>query len=530
MYKGCWIINETYSRGDIVYSRLGEYFICTTEHISTHLTFPVKEDIYYWLCIDYDFLVTSVNCGGEDIKGGDIDNVNDATIKGKGIGLRGKTKGKGGKDVKASITDFVPRKVMSKRIKLLINDVSSDSNSNSNSDDVGVDSYKRKLRDVEKELTNHKRRKTGNEDVKDLRDKLMLLDIDIETKSYIVDKYDITEKMSGSDHSKNIAWLKTVANLPYGKYKQLGVSKDDSQEKLAEFFNNVKRKLDKSILGLDNVKQEILEFVARKITNPSGKGHVLALCGVKGVGKTKIIKSLADALDLPFYQINFGGLNDVSILTGHSETYVGSKPGKIVEIISNAQYMNPIIYFDELDKISERKAIEINGILTHMLDEEQNDKFQDNYLSNVNINLSKVFFVIAFNDITKVDEIVSDRMTVIYVNSPSLDEKVKICQEKMIPEIVKSVHFKDNYIIRMDKEIIEYVIFNKITKEDGVRHLKKTIEKIMYKLNYDILINNLEKLKIEKDNEHNIVVITKKYIDQVLPCQDDHNTYSHMYI
>jgi ATP-dependent Lon protease len=192
--------------------------------------------------------------------------------------------------------------------------------------------------------------------------------------------------------------------------------------------------------------------------------------------------------------------------------------------------MNPIIYLDELDKISSSKSREINGILTHMLDEEQNDKFQDNYLSNVNINLSKVFFVIAFNDITKVDEIVSDRMTIIYVNSPSLEEKVKICQEKMIPEIVESIHFKNNYIIRMDKEMIEYVIFNKINKEEGVRFLKKTIEKIMYKLNYDILINNLEKLKIEKQDDNNIVMITKKYIDEILHVHENNNNYAHMYI
>jgi ATP-dependent Lon protease len=192
--------------------------------------------------------------------------------------------------------------------------------------------------------------------------------------------------------------------------------------------------------------------------------------------------------------------------------------------------MNPIIYLDELDEMSTTKSKEINGILTHMLDEEQNDKFQDNYLSNVNINLSKVFFIIAFNDITKVDEIVSDRMTIIYVNSPSLEEKVKICQEKMIPEIVESINFKNNYIIRIDKEMIEYVIYNKINKEEGVRHLKKTIEKIMYKLNYDILINNLEKLKIEKDEDKNVVIITKKYIDEILPLYENDNNYNHMYI
>ena len=529
MYKGSWVINETYKRGDVVYSRIGEYFICTTNHISNNLTYPIKEDIY-WLCIDYDFLVyPETNKGGTDFDFDFDKKDTESDSDRKGVKSDDDCKDDKQKGVNSKVIDFVPRRVRAKNKKKNLTLVINSSSDVSDTVDE-TKNYKRKIDEMEKELENHKKRKTGDDCIKELRDKLMLLDVDLETKSYIIDKYDNTERMSGSDNAKNIAWLKTVANIPYGKYKGLGVSAGDSAEKISEFFKNVKNKLDKSILGLENVKQEILEFVARKITNPSGKGHVLALCGVKGVGKTKIIKSLADALDLPFYQINFGGLNDVSILTGHSETYVGAKPGKMVEIVNNAQYMNPIIYLDELDKMSMGKSREINGILTHMLDEEQNDKFQDNYLSNVNINLSKVFFVIAFNDITKVDEIVSDRMTIIYVNSPSLEEKVKICQEKMIPEIVDSVNFKNDYIIRMDKEMIEYVIFNKINKEEGVRHLKKTIEKIMYKLNYDILINNLEKLKIEKEDDKNVVMITKKYIDQVLPFYENDNNYNHMYI
>jgi ATP-dependent Lon protease len=313
-------------------------------------------------------------------------------------------------------------------------------------------------------LENHKRRRIGDE-IMDLRDKLMLMQVDLETKSFLIDKYDNMGRSSGSDYAKSKTWLKTVSDIPFGKFKSLSIKATDDTSTVKKFFQDIKSKLDKSILGLDDVKQEILEFVARKITNPNGKGHVLALCGVKGVGKTKIIKSLADALSLPFYQINFGGLNDVSVITGHSETYVGSKPGKIVEILSNAQCMNPIIYLDEIDKMSESKAREINGILTHMLDEEQNDKFQDNYLSNININLSKILFVIAFNDISKVDEIVSDRMKVIYVTPPNLEDKIKICQDKMLPEIIESILFNVNTIIKMDTHLIAYIINHKTQKE-----------------------------------------------------------------
>ena len=103
----------------------------------------------------------------------------------------------------------------------------------------------------------------------------------------------------------------------------MAITKEVDPEKIKEYFKDIKEKLDESIHGLEEVKQEILEFVARKISNPESKGHILALYGQAGVGKSKILKTLGKALNLPFYQINFGGLNDVSILTGHSETYIG---------------------------------------------------------------------------------------------------------------------------------------------------------------------------------------------------------------
>jgi len=388
---------------------------------------------------------------------------------------------------------------------------------------------KKRLRCIEDDLQNHKRQKLDNdEEISSLRDRLLLMNTDLNTKSFIIDKYDNTSKMYGSDYSKGMNWIKTVSKIPYGKYKSMPVTKDDSQEKIKDFFDLVKQKLDKNIYGLEEVKQEIMEFVAKKITNPNSRGHVLALYGNAGVGKTKLIRSLADALELPFYQINFGGLNDVSVLTGHSETYVGSKPGKIAEIFTNSEYMNPIIYLDELDKISENKATEIFGTLTHLLDEEQNTEFQDNYLSSITLDLSKVFFVLAFNDITKIDDIVADRLKIIYIDPPNLQDKLIICQDKIIPEILNSVKLKDDFNIVIDKEVIEYIISNKTTKESGVRQLRKNIEKIINRLNYDILIGNFDKLKRENNDKN--IIITRTYTDDVLKLKTDDTSYLNMYL
>ena len=434
--------------------------------------------------------------------------------------------------------------------------LSAPSNKQSYSDDdeykqnESCNELKRKLSSIEKDMHDYKKRKLTNEvDVCNLRDKLMLMNIDIETKLFLVDKYDSTVKMSGSDYSKGINWLKTACKIPYGKYKQMVVNKNDDLEKIKSYFDNIKVKLDSDIYGLEDVKQEILEFVARKISNPDSKGHVLALYGSAGVGKSKIIKSLAEALDWPFYQINFGGLNDVSLLTGHSETYVGSKPGKLVEILTNCDYMNPIIYLDEIDKISESKSTEIFGILTHLLDEEQNNKFQDNYLSNINIDLSKAFFVLAFNDIDKIDAIVSDRLKIIYINPPQLQDKLIICQDKMIPEIIKSINLCDNSLmlkqsdctdntgkgtntldIFISKELLEYIIVNKTVQEKGVRQLRKNIEKIFYRLNFDMLTGNYNKLKIESSSEKHLVIITKTYVDNILTTSETESRYLDMYI
>lgn len=249
---------------------------------------------------------------------------------------------------------------------------------------------------------------------------------------------------------------------------------------------------------------------------------------------TKILQTLGEALNIPFYQINFGGLNDVSILTGHSETYIGSKPGKFVEILGNAGCMNPIIYCDEIDKISTNKGLEINGILTHLLDEEQNDKFQDNYLSNININLSQVFFVIAFNDFDKVDKIVSDRMKVIYIDPPQLKDKVIIATEKMIPDIIQSFNFKKDKYINLDIELIEYIISNKVPHEDGVRQLRRCLEKIFSKLNLLILTGKYKDDKsnftITIESEKECINIKKQFIDFCLEKTDDKSTYMNMYI
>jgi ATP-dependent Lon protease len=452
MYLSYWEINKRYNRGDVVFlfEESPQYYICCISHISCDLVYPNPTDVY-WI----------------KIEGDDIEQL-----------LTNHKKNK---------ISFTHRRQEQK--------------------------LKRKLISIEEEIQRFKKQKTSDE-VDNIRDQLLLLNVDVPTKSFLIDKYDNIQKLSGSEYSKAQNWIKTVNNIPFGKHKPLKIKASDTTEKIVSYFNNIRERLDKHIYGLDKVKDEIMEFIARKISNPQSKGHVLALCGSKGLGKTKIAKSLAEALDLPFYQINFGGINDSSILLGHSETYVGAKPGKIVESLIHSRYMNPILYLDEVDKISEHRSREINGILTHLLDEEQNDRFQDNYLSNVNLDLSKILFVIAFNDITKVDDIVSDRMKVIYIDPPTIQDKINIIKEKLIPEIIETIKFQKNYKFQIEDDLLEYIISVKVENEDGIRQLKKTIEKIFNRINYLLLLQKETNGLVREKNEKEIYIsIQKEFID-----------------
>lgn len=512
MFFGNWNFNFNYKKGNIVYLPYHkQYYICIQDHITSEILqiFPQEKE-EFWIQINPVFLNTYL-----------LSN-----------------------SMSGILFEFANEnyKPMYKcDDELILNEKST--HEKESIEEIQIEKFdkidnfcftnkklKRKLDSIESKIFDYKKRKLNN-DIDDLRDKLLLLNLDIPTKSFLLDKYDNTQRLSGSEYTKCMNWLKTVSDIPHGKFKNFKINKDDPEE-VKNFFTKAKEKLDNQILGLEEVKQEILEFIARKITNPKSKGHVLALCGAPGLGKTKISKCLADILDLPFFQINCGGLNDSTVLVGHSETYVGAKPGKIVELLQKSNFMNPIIYLDEIDKLG-RKSEEINGILTHLLDEEQNDKFQDNYLSNVNLNLSHAFFIISFNDITKVDSIVSDRMKVIYINPPSLDDKVDILETKMLPEIIKNISLKEN--IQISKETIEYVIKNKCSNEQGVRNLKKTFEKILYKFNYDKLLNTdnlklIKKYNLQEDSSKITYEITRSYIDIVLNKTTKSESWLSMYL
>lgn len=340
-------------------------------------------------------------------------------------------------------------------------------------------------------------------------DEILLLDANLKTKHAIREKYLQINLENGSDKEKSLKLFNNLMKLPFNKKKEYDINLD-----------TIKEKLNDAVWGQNETKDEILQFFAKKISNPNSKGQILALHGAGGTGKTKIIRDgLANAIGLPFFQINCGGLNDVDVLTGHSSTYVGSKPGKFVDILTECGYNNPIIYLDELDKVSESRMRSIYGILTHIFDEDQNSNFQDNYFGNIDIDLSNVLFVVSFNHKENISPILLNRLRIIDVPDLEIKDKLKIAQ-KMIIEIKDSIWGKDNTLtVEVLDETVEYLL-NKLPIEKGVRTMKKSFERILENINMKSILNK-EKLQNIK--------ITKTLIDGILNIKSESKDYMCMY-
>jgi len=393
----------------------------------------------------------------------------------------------------------------------------------------------RKIEKLEKEIVQYNKKfqplNRGN-----IRDRIILLDVPLSTKAFILNRFDqeIT-KSSGSDYTKQMNWVKNLLSIPFGKYKQLPVNLKSKKKDIQQFLKKVQNSMDLAVWGHKKTKDEIIDFVGKIISNPNATGQILALNGEKGVGKTLLIKKgIAEALNRPFYQINFGGLNDPSVLIGHDMTYIGAKYGKLVQILIQAQCMNPIIYLDEIDKMGTgetSKSREIFGILTHLLDEEQNNEFEDLYFQGIKLDLSRILFVISFNKLEQVDNIVSDRMKIISVDNPKIQDKLIIAQNYMFPRILDNFGMKTSDIVVSD-DLLKYIIEYKTIKEDGVRKFKKNLETIVQK------INTLRILKGCKENYLNLkffvpiikfpIIITRSNIDTILDSTDN-NDFANIY-
>lgn len=310
------------------------------------------------------------------------------------------------------------------------------------------------------------------------------------------------DKDTGEYHKLN-NWLNDLIRIPFNKYIKLPVSCYSPISEKQNFLLNTKKCLDQAVYGHDSAKQHILQVISKWITNENSGGNILALQGPMGNGKTTLVKEgISKSINRPFSFIALGGTSDVSYFNGHGYTYEGSKCGKIVDILKSSKCMNPIIFFDELDKVSDTyKGQEIIHMLTHITDSSQNSLFVDNYFHGVNIDLSKVLFIFSFNDETKIDKILKDRMYVINTKGYKVNDKIKIANNYLLPKLLDTYKLNDK--VKFSDDILKYIIENYTYNEEGVRNLNRCLETILSKFNLHLILNydNTQvKLDFEFDN------------------------------
>ena len=276
-------------------------------------------------------------------------------------------------------------------------------------------------------------------------------------------------------------------------------------------LDNITEILDDSIYGHNHSKNQILKIFGQWMSGEQS-GYCFGFEGSPGIGKTSLAKKgLANCLkdehgvSRPFAFIALGGSCNGSTLEGHSFTYVNSTWGRITDILMETKCMNPIIYIDELDKVSKTEhGKEIIGILTHLIDTTQNDVFQDKYFSGINIDLSKALFIFSYNDPEQIDKVLLDRIHRIKFDNLSLDEKIVIVEKYILPEINKKMGFSD--IVFLSKEIIEFII-ESYTLEPGVRKLKEVLFDLFGEINIHILKNSDTSMILP-------IMITKEDLEQ----------------
>jgi len=315
---------------------------------------------------------------------------------------------------------------------------------------------------------------------------LLESDIPVQFKAAAMKKINSLKYMDpgSGDFYKIKNWVDTFMRIPFTNYDSLPLSIEDGVEKCHDFMENAQKILDEAVYGLNDAKMQIMQMLGQLLTNPKAIGTAIAIHGPPGTGKTSLVKEgISKILNRPFAFIALGGATDSSFLEGHGYTYEGSTWGKIVQTLIDSKSMNPVFYFDELDKISDTpRGEEIVGILTHLTDTSQNSQFHDKYFAEINFDLSKCLFIFSYNDESKVNPILKDRMYRIKTKGYSGKEKNCISNNYLLPKIRDQVRFNDGDIIIPD-EVVTHIIDTHCNKEDGVRNLKRCLEIIHTKLN-----------------------------------------------
>ncbi|CAN2326291.1 endopeptidase La [Fusobacterium sp. oral taxon C10] len=252
--------------------------------------------------------------------------------------------------------------------------------------------------------------------------------------------------------------------------------------------------LERDHYGLKDAKEKVLDYLAVKKLNPSMNGVILCLAGPPGIGKTSLVKSIAESMGRKFVRVSLGGVRDEAEIRGHRRTYVGSMPGKIMKAMKEAGTNNPVMLLDEIDKMSNDFKGDPASAMLEVLDPEQNKNFEDHYI-DMPFDLSKVFFVATANDLRNVSAPLRDRMDILQLSSYTEFEKLHIAQKFLLKQAQR-----ENGLANIDIKIPDRVMFKLIdeyTREAGVRNLKREIINICRKLAREVVEKDIKKFNLK---------------------------------
>ena len=274
-------------------------------------------------------------------------------------------------------------------------------------------------------------------------------------------------------------YIDTVLSLPFDIY-----TKD------VDNLSKIEKSLNKTHYGLEDVKERILEYIAVKSLTNNIKSPIICLVGPPGTGKTSLAYSISNALNRNFVKISVGGVSDEAEIIGHRRTYIGAKPGRIIEALIKAKSSNPVFLIDEIDKMTKGINGDPASCLLEVLDPEQNSTFYDNYIEE-GYDLSKVMFILTANSASDIPYALKDRLEIINLSSYTIFEKVDIVKNYMFKKLLEEHGLSKNNI-SIDDESIKFII-KFYTKEAGIRELERVLSSIMRKIAKEVVKNNKNK-------------------------------------
>lgn len=317
-----------------------------------------------------------------------------------------------------------------------------------------------------------------NSEYQKFKEKIDSFNFEGEIKEAVENELEKFALMDTSSSEYNVVrnYLETIVGLPWG---------DPPVEDYD--IATAKNILEEDHYGLDDVKKRILEYLAVRKLKKDSKGSIVILVGPPGVGKTSIGRSIARAMNKPFFRFSVGGMRDESEIKGHRRTYVGAMPGKIIQGLKIVKNRSPVFMIDEIDKLGISHQGDPASALLEVLDPEQNVAFRDNYL-DLPFDVSDVFFVLTANTLSTIPEPLIDRAEIIELSGYIDQEKMEIAKKYLIPKTLIKNGLKKNQV-KFDKSALTLIALS-YARESGVRHFEKCIDKISRKIAMELVSDN----------------------------------------